>query len=129
MPEAESVRLYYATANTLVPHEIAPNFFEFPLEVADALEYLLDEAADGEFRPVSTLPGLEDADKVHICRTLYAAGVLLARTDAELLRAAAAAKTATPHPAAALTVKAAKAAKAAKTARPHPAAVGKARKA
>jgi hypothetical protein len=53
-------------------------------ECADALEFLLLEAVDGEFRPVSMLPGIEEEDQLNVAQTLYAAGILLSKTDAEL---------------------------------------------
>ncbi len=85
------MRLHYSTANTVVPQEMDQAFFEFPLEAADALEFLLTQTGDGSWRPVRLLPGLEPEDQLNIARMLFNAGVLLCRTDDELRAAAASA--------------------------------------
>ncbi len=68
----------------MIEESVVTRYF-FPIqECAEALEYLMQEAVDGEFRPVSMLPGIEEEDQVNVAQTLYAAGVLLSKTDAEL---------------------------------------------
>ncbi len=56
MIEEEAAVVYYNTENALVYHEREVQSAEFPLEMAEAIEYLLNST---DYVTVASIPGLE----------------------------------------------------------------------
>lgn len=75
--EQGTARLYHSLDNSLVYKAEPPQYVEFSLDQAAALEHLLK--SDLEWVTVSDLPVESDDDRILIARVLYDVGVLLAK--------------------------------------------------
>eukprot|EP00040_Diaphanoeca_grandis_P041634 m.263210 g.263210 ORF g.263210 m.263210 type:complete len:588 (-) comp49318_c0_seq1:102-1865(-) len=79
--EEEFANFYHTLDNPNLFKQEDPQFVSFTLDHAVALEYLLENHA--EWKPVCTIPGVEESDQIMIAQCLYDIGILLAKNDTQ----------------------------------------------